>query len=159
MDETSAWVRIERDFDAPIETIWAMWTDPDLFASWYGPMGMSVPEIAIDLRVGGQRKLCMSMESPERSMKMWFTGVYKEISAPHRLVYTEAMCDEDGTLISPSSMGMPEGTPDITEVIIDLTDIGGRTRMTMIHKGVPEGSPGEGGWRQAFTKLDARLSA
>ena len=50
-------------------------------------------------------------------------------------------------------MGLPEGTPDITEVVIELTEENGKTVMTMTHKGVPEGSPGEGGWQQAFDKL------
>ncbi len=35
--------------------------------------------------VGGTRKICMEMKSPERSMSMWFTGVYKEVSRPFRL--------------------------------------------------------------------------
>jgi len=84
---------------------------------------------------------------------MWFTGVYKEVNRPSRLVYTESMCDEDGTIISPASMGMPEGHPDITEVIIDLSEADGKTIMTLVHVGVPEGSPGAGGWNQAFDKL------
>ena len=158
MSEPQEWVRIEREFDAPIETVWQMWTDADLFASWYGPMGFAVPVAEIDLTVGGTRKICMEMKTPERTMQMWFTGVFKEITAPRRLTYTEAMCDAEGTLLSPKDMGMPEGTPDITEVIVDLAETDGGTRMIMIHKGVPAGSAGEGGWMQAFDKLATRLS-
>ena len=153
MTETDGWVRIERVFDAPMETVWEMWTDPDLFRSWYGPMGMSVPVAEMDLKVGGARRICMEMVRPDKTMQMWFTGVYKEISPPTRLVYTEAMCDESGTLIPPSAMGMPEGTPDITEVIVELSPEGDGTRMVMRHVGVPEGSAGQGGWEQAFGKL------
>ena len=153
MTNQQNWVKIRREFNAPIDVIWSMWTDPDLFKRWYGPMGMSVPIAEMDLIVGGTRRICMEMSSPERTMKLWFTGVYKEINAPKRLVYTESMCDADGTLISPQSMGMPQGTPDITEVIVDLNEIDGRTIMTMVHVGVPEGTAGEGGWNQAFDKL------
>ena len=32
-------VVIERSFDAAVELIWAMWTDPKHFAAWYGPAG------------------------------------------------------------------------------------------------------------------------
>jgi uncharacterized protein YndB with AHSA1/START domain len=99
----------------------------------------------------------MEMKTPDRMMSMWFTGVYKEIKSPSRLVYTESMCDADGTIISPQSMGMPDGHPDITEVIVTLTEAGGKTRMTMVHVGVPEGSAGAGGWAQAFDKLGAAL--
>lgn len=153
MSEQQAWVKVRREIDASIETVWRMWTDPDMFKKWYGPMGMSVPVAQMDVTVGGTRKICMEMKSPERTMSMWFIGVYKEVMRPTRLVYTESMCTEDGTLIPPASMGMPEGTPDITEVIIDLSEENGKTIMTMVHVGVPAGSAGDGGWNQAIDKL------
>ncbi len=153
MDEQDNWVKICRVFDAPIDAVWAMWTDPNLFKQWYGPMGMSVPTAEMDVVVGGVRKICMEMKRPDRTMSMWFTGVYKEVNRPSRLVYTESMCDEDGTIIPPASMGMPEGHPDITEVIVDLVEEDGKTVMTMVHVGVVAGTAGDGGWNQAFDKL------
>ena len=159
MDSSGDWVKIEREFDAPVETIWKMWTVPALFAQWYGPKGFSVPVAEMDVAVGGTRKICMEMQMPEKTMIMWFTGVYKEVSAPNRLVYTESICDADGNLISPQSMGMPEGSPDITEVIVDLKEKAGKTVMTMTHLGVPAGTAGEGGWKQAFEKLAIELAA
>ncbi|MFL4471796.1 SRPBCC domain-containing protein [Tateyamaria armeniaca] len=153
MTDKQDWVRIEREFDAPIDLVWKMWTDPALFKQWYGPNGMSVPTAEMDVKIGGIRKVCMAMQTPERSMEMWFTGVYKEVRAPDRLVYTESMCDADGTIISPQAMGMPDSFPDVTEVIIDLNEVGGKTRMVMVHMGVVEGTAGAGGWNQAFDKL------
>ena len=155
MSEENNWVRIERVFDAPIDLVWKLWTDPALFKQWYGPNGMSVPTAEMDVRVGGTRKVSMAMQSSEQQMKMWFIGVYKEVSAPDRLVYTESMCDADGTLISPQSMGMPDTVPDITEVIVELSEVDGKTRMVMVHVGVTEGTAGAGGWNQAFDKLAA----
>lgn len=157
MSETTDWVKITRTFDAPIDAVWAMWTNPDLFSSWYGPNGMSVPVAEMDLVVGGQRKICMEMVTPDKTMSMWFTGVFKEINAPFRLVYTESMCTEDGTIIAPETMGMPKGHPDITEVIVELSAVDGKTQMTMVHIGVPTGTAGEGGWKQAIEKLGVRL--
>ncbi len=159
MTDQQNWVKIEREFNASIETVWDMWTNPDLFSQWYGPMGMSVPVAEMDVTVGGTRKICMEMKSPERTMSMWFIGVYKEINRPQRLVYTESMCDADGNIIPPQSMGMPEGHPDITEVIVQLSETGGKTMMKMVHVGVPEGSAGAGGWGQAFDKLAAAIDA
>ena len=154
---TTDWVLITREFNAPIETIWNMWTDPDMFSRWYGPNGFTVPVAEMDVTVGGTRKICMEMKIPERTVTMWFTGVYKEVTAPNRLIYTESMCDAEGNLISPREMGMPEGTPEVTEVIVELSEEGGKTVMTMTHQGVPAGSPGEGGWTQALEKLAALL--
>ncbi|MGC3939541.1 SRPBCC family protein [Roseobacter sp. EG26] len=155
MNDEHKWVRIEREFDAPIDLVWKLWTDPDLFKQWYGPNGMSVPTAEMDVKIGGTRKVCMVMQSPERAMEMWFTGVYKEVSAPDRLVYTESLCDADGSIIPPQTMGMPDSFPDITEVIVDLSEFDGKTRMVMTHVGVAEGTAGAGGWNQAFDKLAA----
>lgn len=157
MTQEHGWVRIEREFDAPIGLVWKMWTDPSLFKRWYGPNGMSVPTAEMDVRIGGTRKVCMAMQSRERSMQMWFTGVYKEVRAPYRLVYTESMCDADGAIISPQSMGMPDGFPEITEVIVDLSEVDGKTRMVMVHVGVVEGTAGAGGWNQAFDKMSTLI--
>jgi uncharacterized protein YndB with AHSA1/START domain len=153
MPDQQTWVRIERAFNAPIEHVWRMWTEPGLFQQWYGPLGMNIPTAEMDVGVGATRKICMKMKSGERVMCMWFTGVYKEVSRPNRLGYVESMRDADGTILSPQSMGMPAGHPDITEVIIDLRSKDGRTLMTMVHVGVPVGSAGTGGWNQAFEKL------
>jgi uncharacterized protein YndB with AHSA1/START domain len=159
MTDQTSWVEIQREFDAPIDVVWDMWTDPNLFKQWYGPKGMSIPTAEMDVVIGGTRKICMEMKSPERTMSMWFTGVYKEINRPSRLVYTESMCDADGVIISPQSMGMPEGHPDITEVIVKLSENDGKTVMTMVHVGVPEGSAGAGGWNQAIDKLAEALKS
>lgn len=157
MAEPVEWVRIERTFDASIEAVWSMWADPEHFARWYGPNGASVPELELDVRPGGARKICMAMETPQGAHKMWFTGQFKDVEAPRRLTYTESMCDEAGNILSPQSMGMPEGHPDVTEVIVELSEFEGGTRMKLTHVGVPADSGGAGGWSQAFDKLAAQL--
>jgi uncharacterized protein YndB with AHSA1/START domain len=90
---------------------------------------------------------------------MWFTGEYREVVENKRLRYTESMSDAEGNVLSPSDMGMPEGHPTTTEVLVELDDLGGRTTMVMTHYGIPEGSPGATGWAMALDKLTARLAA
>ena len=124
---------IERTFNASVELIWQMWTNPEHFKKWYGPKGFTVPVAEMDLRIGGKRLICMA--SPDGSMKMWTVGEYKEIIPNKHLIYTESPSDENGTAISPSAMGMPEGYPAITEIIVSLEDIGGQTKMVMKHVG------------------------
>jgi len=144
-------VVIERIFNTSVDLIWQMWTDPEHFKNWYGPTGFTVPVANMDLRIGGKRLICMV--SPDGKMKMWTVGEYKEIILNERLVYTESPSDEMGNVISPSAIGMPEGYPAITEVIVLLEDLGGRTKMVMTHAGVPAASGASGGWEQAFNKL------
>jgi uncharacterized protein YndB with AHSA1/START domain len=88
-------------------------------------------------------------------MQMWFTGQYVEVVENKRLVFTESMADENGNVLSPAQMGMPEAHPVTTEVRVELEDIGGRTRMVLTHVGIAEGSPGAAGWTMAFDKLAA----
>ena len=121
-------------------------------------MGMTVPEAEIDLTVGGKRRITMEMVTPDRTMRMYFTGAFKMITPMTRLVYTEAMCDAEGQVISPESMGMPPGTPEVTEVVVELTELADRTRLKLIHMGVPAGSPGAAGWAQALDKLAETLT-
>ena len=130
-----------------------MWINPEMFKLWYGPRGMSIPTAEMAVAAGGTRKVCMEMKSPDRVLTMWLIGVCKEAIRPSRLVYTESMCDAGGTIISPQTMEMPAGHPDVTEVIVDLSEANGKTIMTMVHVGVAEGSDGAGGWNQAFDKL------
>lgn len=152
-------VVIERTFDASIERIWALWTDPVHFAQWYGPDGASIPVAEMDVQVGGRRLVCMAMETPGGPMQMWFTGEYQEVAPHGRLVYTEAMCREDGTVLSAAEAGMPEGHPTTTQVIVELADDDGRTRMTVTHAGVPADSPGAAGWTMALDKLGALVAS
>ena len=151
-------VVIERSFDAPVELIWRMWTDPEHFKAWYGPDGASIPIAKMDVRVGGTRLVCMEIQTPDGPMRMWFAGEYLEVVENHRLVYTESMSDESGN-VPPSDPGMRGEHPAATEVRVELEDVDGRTRMLLIHAGVPGDSPGAAGWEMAFAKLAARVKA
>lgn len=95
---------ITRTFDAPRELVWKAWTDPAHFIRWYGPTGFTSPACTIDLRVGGVHLNCMrSSEGQE----FWYTGVYREIVAPERLVYTDSFADASGNPVPPSHYGVP----------------------------------------------------
>ncbi len=148
-------VVIERSFDAPVELIWRMWTDPAHFKRWYGPDGATIPVADMDVRVGGTRLIGMEVHTPNGPMQMWFAGEYREVVENERLVYTEFVSDEHGNPSPRSDLGPPEGHPSTTEVRLELVDLGGRTKMVMTHVGVPSDSPGAAGWTMALDKLAA----
>ncbi len=151
-------VRIDRTFDAPLDLIWAMWTESEHFAQWYGPMGATIPNADLDVRVGGRRAITMDMETPRGPMQMFFIGEYLEVEPKTRLVYTERMADADGAAMTAEQLGMPAGAPVETSVVVELEDLGGSTRMVLTHVGVPADSPGAQGWAMAIDKLEARVS-
>jgi len=152
-------VVIERTFEASVDLIWQMWTQPEHFKKWYGPKGFTIPVAEMDVRVGGKRLVCMEMQRPDGNMKMWTTGIHTTVIPNEHLGYTESMADEKGNVVSPSAMGMPEGYPAATEVTVLLEDLGGRTKMVMTHAGMPAGSGADGGWNQAFDKLVDHIKA
>ena len=152
-------VVIERTFDAPADLIWQMWTEPEHFKAWYGPDGATIPVANLDVRVGGTRLVRVDVTTPNGPMRMWFTGQYLEVVENQRLVFTESISDENGNVLSPSEMGMPEGHPTTTEVRVQLEDVAGRTKMVLTHVGIPEGSPGAAGWTMALDKLAAYLGS
>lgn len=152
-------VVIERTFDAPVDLIWRMWTDPEHFAAWYGPEGASIPLAKMDVRIGGTRLISMEVQTPGGAMQMWFTGEFLDVVENQRLVYTESMSDEHGSVLSPSDMGMPAGHPTTTQVRVELEDLGSRTKMVMTHAGIPADSPGAAGWTTAFENLALRVQA
>jgi uncharacterized protein YndB with AHSA1/START domain len=151
-------VRIERIFDASIDIIWAMWTEAEHFANWYGPTGATIPSAKMDLQVGGRRSIAMEIETPNGPMYMFFVGEYLEIEPKTRLVYTEQMADADGNPITAEDMGMPAGSPTDTTIFVELESLGGRTKMVMTHVGVAADSPGGQGWQMALDKLEARVA-
>jgi uncharacterized protein YndB with AHSA1/START domain len=141
-------VVIERLVDAPVGAVWSMWTDPERFAAWYGPTGAVIDTVRIDLRVGGERVVAMTVQTPGGERTMWFAGKHSEIDEPRLLVYTEAMTDADG--------GEPQSP--VTTVRLELGPADGdRTRLRLTHHGVPADSPGATGWHMALDKLHAAL--
>lgn len=151
-------VTIERTYAAPPEVIWRLWTQPEHFASWYGPEGGSVPVARMDVRVGGTRFLCMEVPTPHGQRQMWFTGTFLEVAENQRLVYTDSMADELGRVMAPEELGLPAGHPTTTEVRVDLESVDGGTRMVVTHVGIPEGSPGAVGWARALDRLADHLA-
>jgi uncharacterized protein YndB with AHSA1/START domain len=142
-------VVLERFIAAPQSTVWAMWTDPRHFGSWYGPAGATCGTVRFDLRPGGERVIAMTVQTPGGERTMWFTGEYVEVDEPSVLVYTEAITDGDG--------GEPQSP--ITSVRLELMTEGSGTRLRLVHNGIPADSPGATGWRMALDKLEAALNS
>lgn len=149
MSDSSMQVVLERFFDAPIETLWLMWTNPDHFQQWYGPKGFTIDVLEMSLKVGGIQTVCMT--SPDGSNKMYTTGKYEEIVPNKKLVYTDALCDPEGNIMSPEAMGMPPGMSMETLVTVVFEVVGDQTKITLTHSGVPESA--KAGWTQAFDKI------
>ena len=76
---------MSRVFDAPREIVWKACTDPELIPRWWGPRYLTTIVDKLNLRVGGVWRF---IHKDAEGNEYTFNGVYKEIKAPERLVYT-----------------------------------------------------------------------
>jgi len=74
---------IERVFDAPRTLVFEAWTKAEHVAHWWDPSGAPLAICEIDLRPNGALRFVNS--GPEGA-KYPFTGFYREITPPARLV-------------------------------------------------------------------------
>jgi uncharacterized protein YndB with AHSA1/START domain len=146
-------VVVERIFDAPVDIIWQMWTEPEHFRNWYGPKGLIIPIVEMDLRVGGQRLCCMETQTPDGTMEFWTYGEYLEIVPNERLVYTDIPSNEKPDL------GNGEDNNSFTTVVtVLLENLGEQTKVVITHTGFPADVKGarqgaKGGWTQSLEKM------
>jgi len=138
---------ITRVFDAPRRLVFKMWTEPEHLARWWGPRGFTTISGAIDVRPGGAWFRLMRAPNGTEIRKH---GVYREIVAPERLVFTYVTDDAAG---NPG----PE-----TLVTVTLTDLAGKTRLTLHHalfESVAARDDHRGGWTGALERFAEYLAA
>jgi uncharacterized protein YndB with AHSA1/START domain len=134
-------------FDAPRALVWAAWTERRHLERWQGaPKGFTVTTAQADIRPGGAFRICM--RSPE-GVDHWLQGVYREVVAPERLVFTHTWLDVDGK----------PGTE--TLVTITFAERGQKTELTLHQAGFKsdESRAGhEDGWASTLDRLGEYLA-
>jgi len=87
---------LTRTFEAPREVVFAAWTDAKHLEKWWGPKGFTSPVCAVDVRPGG--KIRIDMRGPDGTVYP-MVGVFEEIVAPERLVFTSGALDAKGEML------------------------------------------------------------
>jgi len=136
--------------DAPREAVFEAWTEVDRLKQWWGPNGFTNPVCEIDPRPGGAIRI--HMRGPDGTIYP-MTGVYREIVAPERIVFTSGALDEKGN--------------PLFEVLttVELADCGGQTELTLqarVMKATAAAAPHlagmEEGWRQTLDRLAEQVA-
>src|SRR5688572_21544177 len=114
-------IQLTRLFDAPRALVFEAMTRPEHVRQWWGRLGdgYSVPECDIDLRLGGRWRF---VNLTPKGIRVVFSGEYREIKPPERLVFTEIF--EEGPGAS------PQPDEDASVVTTVLSEEHGKTRMT-----------------------------
>jgi uncharacterized protein YndB with AHSA1/START domain len=135
---------ISRQFPAPPEKVWKALITPEAIRQWMGPSDeFRVPIAEVDARVGGRYRIVMvSPDGEEHDVQ----GVYREVSAPARLVYTWAW----------------KSTPEKESLVtIELRAKGAGTELTITHSQFADEAAREGhekGWIGCLARLERYLS-
>ncbi len=80
-------ILITRDFRAPKALIFDAWSNPEYVAQWYGCSTMVMTTCAIDFREGGKWR--WALRDTGTGFEHVFSGEYREIVRPDRLVFVE----------------------------------------------------------------------
>jgi uncharacterized protein YndB with AHSA1/START domain len=78
-------ITVERDFDAPVHSVFRAHTDADLFARWTGPRSMIVDSVELDARPGGRWQYTFRGEG---DTQFSFFGVFHSVEASTHLIQT-----------------------------------------------------------------------
>jgi uncharacterized protein YndB with AHSA1/START domain len=74
-----------RVFDAPRELLFKAFTDPELFAKWWGPRRLTNDIDRMDVRPGGSWRV---VQRDDAGHEFPFHGVYHDVVSPQRIVQT-----------------------------------------------------------------------
>ena len=133
---------IIRNFDSPREFVWRAWTDPALFAQWYGLSNSTISDVKMDVKVGGGWSAIMHIPN---APDIFWKSDYSEIAEPKRLVF---------------ALRNPDHLEDPNREIVSVTfgQLGGKTRMVFSQTGnlPPEqyNTDLKEGWNAFFDRLD-----
>lgn len=96
-DAVTSELVITRVFDAPRKLVFKAWTEAKRIAQWWGPKGSTIKVSRLDLCPGGVF-LC-SMSGPPHNTTIWGKFIFREITAPEKLVFINCFADENGNTI------------------------------------------------------------
>jgi uncharacterized protein YndB with AHSA1/START domain len=137
-------LRIERTFDAPIESVFEAWTSEEVLGRWlHADPDWDTPVAEVDLRVGGTVRIVMrGPEADQRGAR----GEYTVVDAPHRLAFTWVWDDD------------PEN-PQMIE--LEFSERDGATTVVMFNSGIPTDQvrdDQEAGWHRCYDNLERALA-
>jgi uncharacterized protein YndB with AHSA1/START domain len=136
---------ITRLIHAPVALVFKAWTDTKMLATWWGPKGFTNPVCEIDVKPGG--RIYIEMTAPDGTAYP-MDGVFHEILAPEKLVFTSAALDENKKrlfeIMNTVTFAEENGKTKLT-VHVKVTNIHSTSGHYL--KGMNEG------WSQSIEKL------
>lgn len=152
---------ISRTFDAAIEHVYEMWTNPDQLVQWLPPTGATMRFLRAEARVGGTSFYVMTAAD---GAVIYGRVTYMALERPGRIVYAQQFCDDKEQVIdAPFFAHWPRTMLTTVELVSETPD---RTRVTVrwepqdaspaaIEEFVKQRGGMTIGWTGSFDKLEA----
>src|SRR5438477_6902193 len=90
---------IVRTFEAARELVYQNWTRSEDVQTWFAPEGFTVTKCEFEARPGARWRVEYGSAD---GMKIVETGEFREVAAPHRLVFT--LVQDDGQKTWPETL-------------------------------------------------------
>jgi uncharacterized protein YndB with AHSA1/START domain len=146
-------IRVEREFDAPVEKVWRAWTDSSMLDQWWAPHPWRAETKSMDFRPGGFWLYCMRGPANESH---WARVDYQTIEKLKHFEAMDSFCDENGIKTSAlPSMNWRndfQGMSDSTKVIVNISFDKEADIRTLLEMGF------EQGFTSAMDNLDELLA-
>lgn len=95
VDKENRKIKVERSFDAPVELVWAAWTEADILDQWWAPKPWKARTKSMDFREGGSWLYAMVGPNNEEH---WAKQEYLSIQPKNSFTCWDAFCDAEGTI-------------------------------------------------------------
>lgn len=88
-------ITVERSFNAPLDPVWAAWTEADMLCQWWAPKPYECVITGLDFREGG--RWSYSMQGPEGDRHHCFFD-YTAVKPKTLFSGNDGFCDERGVI-------------------------------------------------------------
>jgi len=125
-------VEVTRTFNAPVEMVWKVWTEPELVKRWWGPKHFTSPVARLDFREGGKSIVSMLAPKEMGGQEHYSVWEYTKIIPLEIIEFIQCLSDSEGNKIDPVKVGMPPDFPaDIKTVVTFRAVADSKTEMTV----------------------------
>ena len=118
-DPATMTLTITSEFDASVEQVWRLWSDPRRLERWWGPPGYPTTVVKYELAPGGMVRYFMTGPEGERPHGWW---TFRSVDEPRALEFDSGLADETGE---------PDPTVPATIIRVSIEPLATMTQMTV----------------------------
>lgn len=138
-------LEIKRLIKAPLDQVYAAWTDPARLKEWFGPENVRTRNFTADTRVGGKYQWDLTNDEGE---EMTAHGEYRELVPNRKVVFTWQWKDDE------------DWENNTSVVTVELSDAAGGTELRLTHERLPSEASRDRhneGWNSVLDRLEESL--